>query len=529
MKELKLEELTTRQKLGMAMIGHIWYSDDIDGEANLEHALELIRNHALGAVWMDPVGDNWKKAIATIKEVADYPILIMTDAENGLAGHYIGRHNSLGCTGSEELAYTFGKVTAVSARQMGYNTICNPVLDMVKGCGVCGLNARSLGGNKYKVSELAIAIARGMHDGGILTVAKHYPSAKGDVKIDSHMAESVSMATKEDLLDYYLYPYLQLMKHDLLDCIMTQHNRLPNIDPDYPASLSKKVIGVIREQGFDGVALTDAMVMMGIAAKFGARTSKGLAIENGNDLVLTWGPVKDDYEAICETYDKGLIDDERLNEAVRRVLEAQHKTLKEPVYTELTQEDLEKIEKINRDSIYAHTDEGLETPLSTDGKHFFVVLAPSEQEISDQGKVHVDTMQKGWYRPGEIMEKLEKDFPNSKVMAINEFPTQVQNQRVLEQSVDYEDVVFITFVDSLAYVGRECLTSRIVSLIEALQVTKRVSTVVHFGNPFVLEELEHIPRVLIGCLATASVNYALDVLAGKYPAKGVLTYDVHLK
>lgn len=238
MQELKLEELTTKQKLGMAMIGHIWYSSDFDGEANLQHALELIWEHALGAIWVEPDENERERVISAIKGAADYPILIITDAESGIGGYYIGRHNALGCTNSEKLAYAFGKVTAVTARQMGYNVICNPVLDMVKGCGICGMNPRSLGGDKYKVSELAIAMARGMHDGGVLTVGKHYPSAKGDVNIDSHMAESVSTATKKELLDYYLYPYLQLMKYDLLDCIMTQHNRLPNIDPDYPASFN---------------------------------------------------------------------------------------------------------------------------------------------------------------------------------------------------------------------------------------------------------------------------------------------------
>lgn len=526
MRELKLEELTTRQKLGMAMIGHIWYWDDFDGEANLEHTLELIRNHSLGAVWIQPGEQNRERVIAAIKEAADYPILIMADAESGIKPYNIGRHNALGCTGSEELAYTFGKAVGVTARQMGYNMICNPVLDMNK----TRSNTRSLGGDKYKVSQLAIAMARGMHDGGILTVGKHYPSAKGDKPVDSHMAEATSSVTKEELLDYYLYPYLQMMKEGLLDGIMTGHTRLTEIDPDYPASLSQKVIGVIREQGFEGVALTDALVMMGVAAKFGARTCKGLAIAGGNDLALTWGPVKDDYEAICETYDQGLIDDERLDEAVRRVLAAQHKTLAEPACTELTQEDQEKFSRINRDAVYARTDEGVETPLSREGRHYFVVMVQSGVEISEQGKLSVATfVENGWYRPRKIMEQLESTFPNSKAVAINEFPTPGQNKDVLERSVDYDDVVFVTFSESQAYVGPECFTTRIIALVDALQITQRVSTIVHFGNPFVLEALEHIPRVVIGCPSAASVECTLDVLAGKYPAKGVLTHEVHLK
>lgn len=525
MKELKLEELTTRQKLGMAMMGHI-LGGNVPG--NTEYALEMIRNHALGGIWINPTLPKREEIIAAIKEAADYPILIMCDAEEGIVGRYIGNQNALGATGKEEYAYIFGKVTAVTARQLGYNVVCNPILDMGGRNAVCNDAMRSMGNDKYKVASLAMAMARGMHDGGVMTVGKHYPSS-ASTGIDSHMAEAVGTETVEELLEYNLYPYLQMMKEDLLDGIMTAHKRMPAIDPDYPTSLSQKVIGVIREQGFDGFAITDALSMMGVVAKFGRRTSKGLAIANGNDLALTWHPNKESYEAICETYDQGLIPDERLDEAVRRVLEAQHKTLKAPKYTELTEEDLEQFDRINRDSIYARTDDGVEVALAREGRHYFTVLVQSGTQVSDSGKVDVDQTLRGWYRPGEIMMKLEKLFPNSTVSAINEFPSPWENQRVLDDSVDYDDVVFITFMDGRAYLGRECLTSRIVSLIQAMQVTNRISTIVHFGNPFVLEELEHVSRVLIGSPSTDCIDYTLDVLAGECPAKGTLTYDVHLK
>ncbi len=529
MKELNLSELTVRQKLGMCMVAHVYNYPGRDCQANTAYAIEMIRQHALGGIWVDPSIPNLEETMAEIRSAADYPILILTDAEGGIGDHLIGRHNALGCTGSEELAYTFGKVTALTARGMGYNVVCNPVLDMTRTNTVCGGTVRSMGGDKHQVARLAAAEVRGMHDAGVLAVAKHYPGTKGDGTIDSHMAEVEAPETAEQLLDYNLFPYLYLMRENLLDGIMTQHSRIPNVDPDYPASLSKKVIGLIREQGFDGVAITDALIMMGVAAKFGAQACKGLSIANGNDLALTWGPNKESYEAICESYDKGVIDDERLNEAVRRVLEMQHKTLAAPMYTELTPEDVEQFETINRDATYARTDEGIPVSINRNGRHFFVVTVENSVSVNSRGQVDVDTMDKDWYRPQAITEQLNELFPNSVVFAINEFPTAGQNMRVLENSVPYDDVIFLTFVNSQAYVGRECLTSRIVSLIQALQVTNRVSTVVHFGNPFVLEELEHIPRILIGGLSPDSVRYTLDILAGKYPAKGVLTYDIKLK
>ena len=513
----------------MTMTAHIYkLGTDEESNANLHYALDMIRNHALGAIWVDS-DYRLNEVMQLIRDAADYPILIFTDAESGFGQLKIGRHNALACADSEELAYTFGKITAINARNAGYNVICNPVLDMCKTNSVCGKTVRSMGNDKYRVAKLAAAEARGMHDGGVLTVGKHYPSACGDGDIDPHMAESTSFETIEDLLDYNLFPYLELWKNGLLDGIMTQHCRFPNIDPEYPASLSSKVIGIIRDQGFDGFAITDALVMMGTAAKFGAQACKGLAIGNGNDLALTWYANKESYEAILESYKLGLITDNRLDETVGRVLEAQRKTMLLPQTASITESDLQIFDRINRDGIIKCTDDNLSESLDINAKHFFVILTPNEVEINDEGKVNVDTMDKGWYQPKEIIAKITDLFPNSKVFGINQFPTAIQNVRLLENSINYEDVVFITFNDCAAYIGRECLTSRIVSVIQALQVTKRVSTLVHFGNPFVLEELEHIPRILIGSTSRESVSCALDVLAGKYPAKGHLPYELALK
>ena len=99
----------------------------------------------------------------------------------------------------------------------------------------------------------------------------------------------------------------------------------------------------------------------------------------------------------------------------------------------------------------------------------------------------------------------------------------------LDKTVLYDDVVFVTFFNSAAYIGKECLTSRILSAMEALQVTRKISTVVHFGNPYVLEDVPHVPRILVGSISTASTLYTIDMLAGNLPIKGKPVYDIKLK
>ena len=531
MQELKFEELSIKQKIGMVTCGLI--SGSNRSQESDEYVLDMIRNHSLGAIWVNPKTKGFDDIMARIKQAADYPILIMTDAESGLGDYMIGRQNTLGMTDREDMAYVFGKATAVTARKMGYNVVCNPILDMCSDAGICGANTRSMGSNKYRVAALGKAQARGMHDGGVLTVGKHYPSARKNPgrKIDSHMAERTAYETKEELVEHCLYPYLELMKEGLLDGVMTAHVRVVNVDNDYPASLSKKVNAIIREKGFDGFLVTDALSMMGVVAKFGRVDAKGLSVENGNDLALVWTPnTKDGYDAMCECYEKGILSEARINEASKKILEIQHRIFTmTPACDSLTEEEQALFKKIHTDSVFAKLDDGVPAAISREGKHLFIALAPNETSIKDDGKVDVDTFKGGWYSPVQIMNKVQEFFPNSEFLAIREYPTGWNICCALDKATQYDDVVLVTYQEAEAYVGRECLTARIVSMVDALQVTERVAAVVHFGNPYVLEDLVHIKRILCAPTSKGSIDAAFDVLCGNYPAKGKLTYDVHFE
>ena len=143
--EVNISELSVRQKLGMVMTSTIRTNNGIeDMDDNLEFTLELIRNHSLGAVWVVPKIKHRAEIIEKIRETAEYPLLIISDAEGGIGEHLIGRHIAIGMADSEELAYMFGKVTGISARQMGYNVIGSPVLDRTEVWGGCDKTVRSL-------------------------------------------------------------------------------------------------------------------------------------------------------------------------------------------------------------------------------------------------------------------------------------------------------------------------------------------------------------------------------------------------
>lgn len=520
LKELKLEELSLEQKLGMAMVATIW-----DEGCDIDYLEGLIKNHALGGIWVIPKEGQNDAVLKRLKDAADYPLLVYTDAENGFGDYTIGQHNALGITDNEELAYAFGKVTAAFAAKHGYNVICNPVLDMSDENSVCSGTTRILGGNKYRVTALAAAEARGVHDGGCLTVGKHYPGKVGNKEgIDSHMAETASAYTKEELLEYNLYPYLELDKQGLLDGVMLGHSRFYNIDPEYPASLSKDVFQILRDTGFEGIAITDALMMMGVVAKFGIKRF-GLAIGNAGAVALPFGGVNDkDMERIRTCYDDGMIPDDRLDEVVKSVLLMQHKLLSLPQNVEPTEKDLADFERINTDSVFARADEGLATALDKDGQYYFAILT----EAGNGGEVHVDTFSGDYYRPAEIASRLTELFPNAVTGTLSEFPSALEIQTFLNDTLDRE-VVFVTFTNGGPYLGEERFAPRIVSMMKAMQVTNRISTILHFGNPYMLEDLPHISRIVLGTPSSAGVDAAINVLSGAYPAKGSLTYSVTLK
>lgn len=524
-KELKFEELTVRQKLGMVFTPLLNRVNPSQEDEDL--IFQLIRERALGAVWIQQNFRTPEFYIKKVKELADYPIIIMTDAESGIQTatekYFVGSHRAISNTGDVKRAYIFGKVLGAVASKMGYNMLCNPVVDIESG------GVRSLGEDKELVAEYAVSIAKGLHDGGVLSLAKHYPGAEKSDVTDSHMAESVSYMTKDELIQKSLYPYRKLMEEDLLDGIMVGHERIVNIDDMYPASLSKDVVNVIRDLGFDGFSITDGFGMMGIKARFGDAEAAGLAISAGNNILPFSQSKKAMFDDLSLAYEQGMIDKKALDNAVKRVLKLQHKVMMLNKASEITDEELKLFKDIDKDGVYARTDKDMSVCIPRDGKHFFAILTDNEVKYKEDGTIDLDTFSSDWYNPCLIEARLKELFPNCKTGFIQEYPSPWQNWCILNDSLGYDSVIFVTYTDFQAFQGLECFTKRFVCLINAMQKTKRVSTFLHFGNAKILEDLPHIPRIILGGKSENGVMAGIDVLAGKYPAKGILTSNVDFK
>ncbi len=180
-----------------------------------------------------------------------------------------------------------GELTADLLRLLGCNLNFAPVLDLDHFPDTQNaLRGRCWGRDPQRVIDYAGQWNRWLRKRSVASCAKHFP-AGGRAQSDPHLDLPSSDATLAELLREDVLPYTALMPE--LDSIMLAHVDFPNIDPEFPASLSPRIIReFLRGQlGFDHhLVLTDDLDMGAITQRYGRGQDVKLAIEAGNDLAM---------------------------------------------------------------------------------------------------------------------------------------------------------------------------------------------------------------------------------------------------
>ena len=517
---MDINSMTLEQKIGMVLCARRFEPEDI------EFIKELIRKRALGSVQLPA---HKPEIVKEILSVTDYPIIVVNDTETGFPTTQLPKAPviALSSTGKKEYLEAFARGIVRDGKKLGFNATWGPIIDILHGDGPCSV-FRKFSDDPDTVMQSAEVIARVFKDNGYLSCGKHYPGGNEGLPFDTHMAEGICYDTKEDLLNNDLVPYKYLLEKDLLPTVMVGHTLFPNIDPDYPASLSKKVIDILRDDiGFDGVLFTDSFAMFGILQKYGEENIYGLAMAAGVDNILPNydAPVREVYNMLMQNYKDGAFTIDRLNEAVRRVLKAQEFVGSKPQNpTPFTKQDEETVHNIVRDCITAITDEGVSAKLDNcdDEKLFVVMKETIHIDENDGREINITP----FINSKKIADKIKETFPKSEIVFLPEFPQYWENAGVLRAASKHKEVIFVTYCNPTAYIGTDSLTRRVEAVINALVHSKKVSTIVHFGNPYALKPLLHIPRKIFGFTAPQSQLHAIDVLKGTIEAKGTLQIKV---
>jgi beta-N-acetylhexosaminidase len=218
-----------------------------------------------------------------------------------------------------EAARAFGAELGQLAASVGIDWVLAPVADLDAGPAGEVIGDRSFSGDPSEAAAAAGAFADGLRDSGVAATAKHFPGHGGDG--DPHFGDTIDPSTWADLEANDLVPFDGLIDGGV-EAVMVGHVIYSEIWGDTPASLAPEVYELLRQRGFQGVAVTDAMGMGAIQNRSSFDDAPALAVAAGADAVLVnQGQVllrlRDGLLAAVEG---GRLEEARLDEAAGRVL-----------------------------------------------------------------------------------------------------------------------------------------------------------------------------------------------------------------
>ncbi len=258
-------------------MGNVWYERSTAGVATLRSVSDAVQRAATKAA------------------TAGVPFLIGANQEGGLiqglSGPGFSTIPSAVAQGKLDPAQLQALATSW-ARQLvraGVNVNFAPVADVVPP-GTSAQNApigqldREYGHHPGTVARHVVAFVDGMHAGGVVATAKHFPGLGRVVGNTDHTADVVDNVTTSD--DPYLRPFQDAV-HAGVPFVMVSLATYEQIDPSSIAAFSPIVIrGLLRKTlGFTGVVVSDSLTATAVKSFTpGERALRFLAA--GGDLIV---------------------------------------------------------------------------------------------------------------------------------------------------------------------------------------------------------------------------------------------------
>ncbi len=284
---------------------------------------------ALGVGGFILFGGDQERVRALTKELRQksrVPLLIAADLERGAGQQFAGATGlpplaAIASLNDADAVRRAARLTAREARTLGLNWDLAPVcdLDIVPENPIVG--TRSLGGDSRRVAMLAQAWIQACQAEGVLACAKHFPG-HGRTRTDSHSGLPVVDASRADLMEHDLAPFRAAIEAGVAG-VMTAHVAYPALDASgAPATMSREMLQwLLRQQmRFEGLIVTDAMIMEGAIAEHGEDEAAIRALDAGCDLLL----YPKDLEAVASALDRAVasrrLDAGRIQTSLRRRL-----------------------------------------------------------------------------------------------------------------------------------------------------------------------------------------------------------------
>ncbi|MGT2756160.1 glycoside hydrolase family 3 protein [Streptococcus ovuberis] len=307
------------------------------GYSNEESYLRpIVENYKIGGMmFRSGQYDDIVQAHKRLQQYSEIPLLLAANLEFGGTGiveegTHFGRQMQVAATGDPQNAYQLGRISAIEGGAVGVNWAFAPVVDIDYNYYNPITNVRTYGSDPQTVLDFARQYCKGVQENGMAASIKHFPGDGTDDR-DQHLLVGVNRFSVEEWDSTYGRIYKELIDEGVLT-VMAGHIALPayqeKLNPalkncqKLPASLSPELItGLLRNQlGFNGLIVTDATPMVGFTSAMPREKAVPAAISAGCDMFLFNQSLEEDYHYMLRGFQEGILTEERLNEAVTRIL-----------------------------------------------------------------------------------------------------------------------------------------------------------------------------------------------------------------
>lgn len=317
-----LNTMTTEEKVGQLFLARC------DASVAADHA----RDYHLGGYVLfakdfeQETPDSLRNTLSSYQSSAKIPLLIAVDEEGGTVTRasrypafrplpFVSPRESYN-SGGMAMALANEEDICALLSDLTINVNLGPVCDITTDPNAF-MYQRSLGQNPSITSEFIAETVRIMDSYRIGSALKHFPGYGNNT--DTHTGIAIDNRPLEDLENYDLLPFAAGIEAGC-GAIMVSHTFINALDPELPASLSPKVHHYLRRNmAFEGVIITDDLVMQAITDLYGAGEAAVLAVIAGNDLLCSTDYITQ-YEAVLTAVKENRINADTLDNAVRRVL-----------------------------------------------------------------------------------------------------------------------------------------------------------------------------------------------------------------
>ncbi len=309
---------------------------------NDEHDIQLVLDNKPGGItrfFSDDLHYE-RELINNIIANSKVPPLFSADLEGSHQSLHFGTQvpGQLAVSAINDLNFT-RDVAALSAREaklMGVSWSFTPVVDINQAFRSSIVGSRSYGSDVQRIQAHALAHISGMQSQGVANAIKHWPGEGYDDR-DQHLVTTVNPLSMGEWKATFGQLYQSAIDNGVMS-VMSAHIALPAYmqarDPNcgrnafLPASINPALnIDLLRgELGFNGVIVSDATEMAGLASWYPEPEVIIRVLEAGNDMILFSRHPKRDIDAILNAVESGRLPQTRIDEALIRVLGLKAKT-----------------------------------------------------------------------------------------------------------------------------------------------------------------------------------------------------------